>query len=354
MLRKLSFCSASILLTIALMLLCVFSCSRRGAEKASVTGSVRLYTSVPLKTIENIKLEFERENPEIPVRVFRAGTGAIMDRIREESETGKVRTDLVWLADFSAAEELKEKGLLQQYVSPEVKDVIPIFTDDEGYYTGSRLLNIVVAFNSEYVREHPQSYQDMLKPEWKGKVGIVDPEVSGAAYYTVSTLLQSRHFRWWFFFRLYQNQCTIVRNNRIMAEKLANGEIYVGIIIDNSVREMLQEYPALPIDYVYPKDGIVAIASPIGITRDCGNVEGSRTFIDWILSKRGQGFMSSMGIGPVRADVEIPGGMMPLQQLRIIPSNAGRIYRNKENVVRIFRDIFSGKGIEYIDTGLFE
>ena len=346
--RRLSLCSPSIMLIILLIAVSIFSCGEK--KKAPVARrKVSLYTSVPVKIIESIKLEFEKQNPEIELEVFRAGTAKTMNRVRAEAETGEVGADVIWVADFSAAEELKEKGLLRKYVSAEAENIIPIFLDSEGYYTGSRLLNIVIAYNKRFVKEKPQSYHDLLDPEWKGKVGLVNPEVSGASYYTISTLLQNKNFGWEYFTRAYQNQCEIVDNNPILAEKIAGGELYIGLTIDFTVRELWKGSPTLPIDYTFAEDGIVAIASPIAITRDCKEIEASRAFVDWVLSKNGQGFLAQkMGIAPVRTDVDVPRGMIPLQKLKIIPSNAREIYENKESNIEIFKDIFSGKSIEEI------
>jgi iron(III) transport system substrate-binding protein len=336
-----------ILLIILLAALSIISC---GKDKTPIAkAELRLYTSVPDKIIDSVEIEFEKENPNIDLAVFRSGTVKIMDKIRVEAEAGKVEADVIWVADFSTAEELKEKGYLQKYISPEAKNVIPIFLDSEGYYTGSRLLNIIIAYNKRFVKEKPQSYNDLLDPKWLGKVGLVNPEISGASYYTVSTLLQDNDFGWEYFVRMYQNKCEIVDNNPLLAEKIANGELYIGLTIDFTVRELWEKAPALPIDYTFAEDGIVAIASPIAISKDCKEMEASRTLIDWVLSKKGQGFLAQkMGIAPVRTDVDTPSGMIPLKQLKIIPSNAREIYENKEINMGIFSDIFSGKSVEEI------
>jgi iron(III) transport system substrate-binding protein len=345
--RKLNLYPLLILLAMLLVVLAIFSCGNGKAPAAK--REVNLYTSIPPKIIDNIKLEFEKEKPGIELEVYRDGTVRIMERILAEAKTGEAGADVVWLADFSAAEELKEKGLLQKYISPEAKNIIPIFLDTEGYYTGSRLLNVVIAYNKQFVKEKPQSYHELQDLKWTGKVGIADPEVSGASYYTVSTLLQNKDFGWEYFLRIYQNKCEIVNDNTFLAEKIASGELYIGLIIDFTIRELWSGPSSPPVDYTFAEDGIVAIASPIAIARDCKETEASRTFIDWVLSGRGQAFLArNMGIAPVRMDVQIPEGMIPLQQLKIIPSNAREIYENKERNIEIFKAIFSGKSIEEI------
>lgn len=340
---------------IGIMLVCLSLIVVSGCRKGKVRGSVRLYTSVPVKIIEAVSSEFEAKHPEITLEVFREGTGKVMKRIRKEGETGNLGADVIWVADFSAAEELKKRGLLQKYASPEAENIIPIFLDDEAYYTGSRLLSMVITYNKRFVKEKPQSYHDLVDPKWKGKVGLVNPETSGSSFFTTATLLQDERFGWQYYKKLHQNECEIVSNNSILTEKIGSGELYFGITIDSTVRKLMEEAPTLPIGYVFPRDGIVLVASPIAITRDCLDPVAARVFVDWVLSQDGQGFLAQkMGTASVRLDIKPPEGMLALQQLKIIPSNAKKIYRDRADVRRIFKDIFSGKRIEDIREKIVE
>ena len=47
-----------------------------------------------------------------------------------------------------------------------------------------------------------------------------------------------------------------------------------------------------------------------------------------------------MGITPVRLDVDVPEGMMPLDQVKVIPSYPREIYENKDNTLNTFKEIF--------------
>jgi len=340
--------------TFLFLMVFMISCADRENQKSAlINGKVLIYTSVPLDTVDSIKKEFEKEKPGIILDFFRSGTGEVMKKIDTEAAKGRVEADIVWVADFSTAEELKEKNLLKKYVSPEAKNIIPIFIDEEGYYTGSRLLNMVVAYNTKLVKGKPKSYLDLLKPEYNGKVGIVSPEYSGASIYTVGTMLMSKGFGWEYFYKLHNNQCQIIKNNEIMGEKIASGELALGIMLDYIVRGLREEHPGSPIDYVFFEDGIVSIASPVALLRDCSNLTTAKIFIDWLLSKKGQEFMSrEAGIVSVNMNVDVPQGMIPIKQLKVIPSSAKSIYRNTERIKTIFRDIFAGKAIEKIKVNL--
>ncbi|MES9898542.1 MAG: extracellular solute-binding protein [Sedimenticola sp.] len=334
-------------LVLLLVLPLLFSCSRDSDEVATAPAEVkqmRLYTSVPLQLIESIKTEFEKHYPGIAIELTRTGTSKIMKQVKNEAEAGKVGADVLWVSDFSNAEELKAQGLLRQYRSPEVSVIFPLFRDAEHYYTGSRLLNMVVAYNTQEVSQPPSSYKALLEPQWKGRIGVVDPEVSGSSMYTLATLVQDRRYGRDYLQGLAKNDVTVVRNNRYMAEMVASGELHAGIVIDFSVRSLQALYAELPIDYLYPLDGTIIIASPIALSRDCISCEAAQTFIDWVLSKPGQTFMSKhLGIMPARTDVPAPKGMPTLDSLLVFPSNPKSVWSGSQEVLADYHELVKPK-----------
>lgn len=319
------------------------SCSQEQEESTTQSKDLkqlRLYTSVPLKLIEEIKLAFQKDHPDITIELTRTGTSKIMERVKNQAKTGKVEADLIWVADFSNAEELKSLGLLRKYRSSEITSIYPLFRDAEDYYTGSRLLNMVVAYNTRSVKQPPVSYKELLDPKWRGRVGIVDPEVSGSSMYTLTTLVEDSRYGRGYLAGLAANGVKVVRNNRYMAEMIASGELDVGITIDFSVRSLRSLFSNLPIDFLYPTDGTIIVASPIAVSRDCRECQAAHTFIDWVLSARGQTFMSQqLGIMPVRKGILPPKDMPDLANLMVFPSDPITILSNKQKTLQAYREL---------------
>jgi iron(III) transport system substrate-binding protein len=73
------------------------------------TGTITLYTSVPTAIIEELKQEFEAENSGVYLEIYRKGTSAVVEKINEEIAAGQVQADVIWVANFTVGEELKEK-----------------------------------------------------------------------------------------------------------------------------------------------------------------------------------------------------------------------------------------------------
>jgi iron(III) transport system substrate-binding protein len=315
-------------------------------KKAQLTGELILYTSVPTDTINKVKAEFKKRQPGIELNIFRSGTGKVMDRIYNEIDEGQIQADLIWVADFTVGEELKNKGQLLKYKSPHVDNIISFLKDKDDYYYAARLLNMIIAYNTDNVKKVPKYYRNLLNPEYKGKIGLADPSYSGAALYTVVTLAQTEEYGWDYFVRLYENETQIVKGNTSLIQAIADGELDMGITIDFMVRDLKNKNPGTPIDYIFPEEGVVLVPSPIAITKDCQNLLAAKVFVDFILSKEGQEFLSAQGITPVRLDVTPPTGVPTITQMKVTPSNPKEILIVKEDSENIFTDIFQGKQVE--------
>jgi len=266
-----------------------------------------------------------------------------MDKIYGEIEAGGIKADVIWLGEFTVGEELKEAGQLLRYESPEAGKIIPILKDEDGYYCAARLVNMIITYNTDKVKEKPTGYHDLLKPEYKGKVALADPSSACAVLYTVASLAQSEEFGWDYFVRLCENEMQIVKCFADFDQAVADGELWMGIAPDFRVRAQKTKDPSLPIDYVFPEAGAVLVPTPIAIPKDSQNIAGAKAFVDFILSKEGQQLMSAQGQAPVRLDVIPPSGIPTITQMKIIPSNPAEILRLKEDTKRLFAELVEGK-----------
>ena len=331
----------------AIIMMCLIISVFPGCRKtAKPLGKIVLYTSVPTDIIERIKAEFKKRQPSVELDIFRSGTGKVMTKIYEEIEKGKIQADVIWVADFTIGEELKNAGQLLKYESPQAAQIIPRLKDKDGYYCAARLLNMIIAYNTDKVKEKPTSYRDLLNPDYKDRVGLADPNYSGAALFTVATLVQSGEHGWDYFSRLYENGMQIVESNTPLNQAIIDGELWMGITIDFMTRGRKIEDHNVPIDYIFPEEGAVLVPSPIAIAKDSQNVEAAESFVDFILSKEGQELMSAQGVAPVRLDVTPPAGIPTIAQMRVMPSDPAEILRVKEDTRRIFADLFQGKQVE--------
>lgn len=303
-------------------------------------GTITLYTSVPAAIIEELKEEFEAQNPGLHLEIYWQDTGTVVDKINQEIAAGQVQADLIWVADFTVGEELKEKGVLLRYIPAESVEIPYILKDKEGYYCAGELLIMVVAYNTDTVTAIPTGYEDLLDARYYGRIGHDTPETSGPFLYFVGTLLQDADFGEEFFVALAENSPQIQTSTQT-TQRIADGELDMGITIDYTVRTLLMENPSAPIDYIYPEAGVVMVPGPIAIFKDSQNIEGAKTFVRYILSKSGQTLLRDLGgYVPVRLDVSPPERIITVTKLKVIPSDNYWIAEHRDDIVSRFIDIF--------------
>ena len=331
--------SAKALASIAIM--CLMMTVVLGCQKeVKPRGTITLYTSVPTAIIEELRQEFEAENPGVHLEIYRKGTSAVVEKINEEIAAGQVQADLIWVANFTVGEELKEKGVLLPYTPPEATEIPDILKDDDGYYCAGRLLIMVVAYNTDTVTTIPTGYKDLLDKRYHGRIGHDTPETSGSLLYFMGTLLQDADFGEEFFTALAENTPQIQTSTKT-TQRIASGELDMGITIDFTVRKLLKENPGAPIDYIYPEAGVVMVPSPIAIFKDSQNIEVAKVFVRYILSKKGQTVLRDLGgFVPVRLDVSPPERITSITQLKVIPSDKDWITEHRDDIVSKFMDIF--------------
>ncbi len=331
----------SITTLICALIMCLMMSVVPGCQKeVEPAGTITLYTSVPTAIIEELREEFGTQNPGLHLEIYREGTSAVVEKINQEIAAGQVQADLIWVADFTVGEDLKEKGVLLCYTPPEAVEIPDILKDEDGYYCAGRLLIMVVAYNTDTVTAIPTGYKDLLDESYYGRIGHATPEASGSILYFMGTLLQDADFGEEFFVALAENVPQIQTNPQT-TQRIADGELDMGITIDNTVRVLLKENPSAPIDYIYPEAGVVMVPSPIAIFKDSQNIEGAKVFVRYILSKRGQTVLRDLGgYVPVRLDVSPPERITSITQLRVIPSDEYWIREHRDDIVSKFIDIF--------------
>lgn len=98
-----------------------------------------------------------------------------------KGNNGPQNPDVIDVA-FKFGEEAKTAGLLQAY-QVETWDTIPeSLKDPEGYWFGDYYGVMAFEVNTQVVKNIPQDWSDLLKPEYKGQIALAgDPRKSGQA-----------------------------------------------------------------------------------------------------------------------------------------------------------------------------
>ncbi len=336
-----------ILLTVVLACSFMFAGCGGGDKKAATpapAGGKKLiiYTSMKESLIGGIVDGFKKKNPGIEVDYQSAGAGKLMAKIAAERQSGKILADVIWTSEVPDFYAMKKEGILEQYKTPLIKELLNPFEDYDGYFTAARLGTLGIAINTDRIKNPPAQWADLFKPEYKGAFGIADPALSGTAYMSVALL--EKQFGWEFFDKLRANGARIGKGSGQVVDDTASGELAASLAVDYITNDKIAK--GAHIALYYPPELLLA-PSPVAIFKGSQNMEAAKKFVDYLLSAEAQQLIAKEGTLPVRTDVKIPEKFKlpdPAEALkRSIKIDYIKMMASKEATIKKFTDTLQGK-----------
>jgi iron(III) transport system substrate-binding protein len=284
--------------------------------QAKSPSRVLLYTSVPQELATQFADAFMKKRPDIKVEIYRAGSTEIGAKLAAEREVGGIRADLLWLADAPIYYDLRQRGELLAYLSPEANAIPADLKDAKGFFTAGRLINMIIAVNTEVtpLKDAPKSWKEF--PDFGKKAVMGNPLYSGSNFVTVAAFVK-KDGNWGWFERARAKNVAIVRGNSEAASALAGKEFGIAMTLDYIIAGLIKK--GAPLAIVWPAEGAISVPSPVAIIKGTKNPNGSKAFVDYVLSKEGQEFLVRQEVIPVRGDVMPPKGQPSASQIKFLP-----------------------------------
>jgi len=286
---------------------------------AGARAEGKVVVSIPPNADLRRKLEraFEKRYPGIDLEAVSSRGSKAVRRIADEAKSHVRYFDVHIGGTSSMLSGLIAPGLVQPLgplmERPDVSDPEEwwgghIYADRANKFAYSFMgyLSENLYYNSNNVDPGEiRSYNDLLNPEWKGKIGFFDPRTPGPGDSTWTYLWEvmgEEYLR-----NLVQQELLISRDRRQLAQSLAKGKLAVTIGMSYySLSRFLEAglpLKALPIpqEGTYPTGGTGVVV----VLKDNPHPRAARVFVNWLLSKAGQEIFSRvMGHVSRRWDVD--------------------------------------------------
>lgn len=254
------------------------------------SGSIVIYTSMYPQIIETVQQRLAAKFPQLKIEFLYQSTKSFQSMITSEMRSGRVKCDMLIIADTSYAFELKKQGLLHPYRSRYIQSLALPY-DRDGYWYPVRISNMVLAYNPE--KTHPDmiahSFKEFAEKESLcGEISMSDPRVSGTAFTSLLSLYDA--YGEDFFINL-KKQNVILEPSSKAIEKLEHGEYRQIMVLEEAILKKRQQ-EASPLEVIYPEDGTIMIPSPImtiAVDKSASrNIKSCEAITDWFLSEEGQ------------------------------------------------------------------
>jgi iron(III) transport system substrate-binding protein len=181
-------------------------------QAARKEGGVSFYTALELSTSERLAKAFEAKYPGISVRVERSGAERNFQRIGQEQGRGIHAVDVVCTTDPAHFIDWRRDDWVAPFVPEDIARHFPAeVVDPDGMHA------VLCAW-----LEAPDSYADLLDPQWRGKLVKAHPSYSGAILTT--TFLLVRDLGWSYFEKLAQQKVMQVQSAADPPRKIMVGE----------------------------------------------------------------------------------------------------------------------------------
>ena len=268
---------------------------------AKQAGVVNLYTSMQERDSGPITSAFEKKYG-IKVNLWRASPEKIVQRAVIEFKADKHEVDVLEM-NGPELEMIYRENLLEQFYSPAFKDIPPAAFPKHKYYAPDRINLFVIAYNTKLVKpgDVPNSYEDLLKPKWKGKLAMEPSDVDWFAA-VIKGMGEQQGLD--YFKKLAAMQVSMRQGHTIIAEIAASGEILIALNAYNHAVEKLKQKDAT-VDWK-PLEPAFGRVGGIGVARNAPHPHAALLFTEYVISKEGQELIKARGRVPASLAVDSP------------------------------------------------
>ena len=306
----------------------------KGVEAARREGEIVWYTTMSLDQSKEFMDRFIRKYPFLRPAVFRAGGGALLNRIASEAKAGKYLFDVAH-GTGEIFLPLMELGLLAPYNSAERRMIPDDLKDSKHFWTSVYVNSIVLGYGTKQVKREmlPRTYEELLAPRWKGRKISIDDSYTTFLQGLISVWGKDKAVA--YLKRLAEQEPVIMRGSTVRVQLTAAGEFPLVIAYANIVQNLAER--GAPVDWTPLEPAIISV-NTVMLSAKAAHPNAGKLLVDFTLSKEGQEKLWDFQRIPSRSDVEPrPARLFRGYKRYVVHPEE---YKGHDEVVKLYSQIF--------------
>lgn len=308
--------------------------TQRLVDGAKKEGALAIYTSAQTDDMGALVAGFEKKYG-IKATMWRAGSEKVLQRAVTEARGNRHAVDIIE-TNGPELESMSREKILQAIKSPYLSELIPQALRPHGEWVGTRLNVFVQAYNTNLVKkaEVPKTWEDLLHPRWKGRLGIEAEDqdwFSGIA----AEIGEAKAVK---LFKdiVAANGMSVRKGHTLLTQLVVSGEIPFALTVYNYKAEQFKDKGA-PIDW-FTIGAPVARPNGVGVAKGAPNPHAAVLFYDYEISEEGQKVLATRDFVPVSTKLPSPFGKTSLRFV-----DAGVMLDQGDRWLKTYNEIFAGK-----------
>jgi iron(III) transport system substrate-binding protein len=257
-----------------------------GAPAGAQKTELLVYTALETDQIKAYETAFYAATPDVTIKWVRDSTGIITAKLL--AEKANPQADLVVGTSASSLAVFANEGMLQGYAPKGLDKILPQYRDPKNppEWVGMDVYGAAICFNTvEAAKQNlpkPESWKDLTKPVYKGKIVMPNPASSGTGFLDVAGWLQmwGEADGWKFMDALHENIAQYTHSGSAPCRSAGSGEFPIGVSFE--YRAVTTKKSGAPIDIIFPSEGLGWDLEASGIMKTTKKLEAARKLMDWL------------------------------------------------------------------------
>ena len=262
---------------------------------------------------------FKKRYPDVEITYNDLGSAATVVALDKARNRPQADTAYYFAASAVAA---AKKDLLEPFKPVNFEKLPEVFRDADGRWFTIHSLTVSFIINKKLVKNAPQSWADLLKPEYKNSIVYLDPRSTGvgqvvnfAANFGAGGDMNNLSPGFAYFEKLHKDGNVLQVEGTTPYAKFVKGEIPIWISYENDgLKAKHVDGMGDNVEVVIPGEASVAAPYAISLVKGAPNPNAGKLWLNYVMSETGQGIFANGFVRP-----SVPGVALPAEVAAKLP-----------------------------------